>query len=168
MPIDTEVGEISRDEIVAVVGGGGVVGGGVAVVDCECAPAPPQPQFNDARNRTPMQVTTFLIMISHVLRLWMPERIQSHSRAKSLHDAPQSGRIDPTQVTVSNKVLMQSNGHAPVWVRSVAPPLCPLLRDTYELSPFRARGDWEGIQVGKLPNCVRQKLAHTLLFPQGG
>jgi len=150
MPIDTEVGEISRDEIVGVVGG--VVGGGVAVVDCECPPAPPQPQFNDARNRTPMQVTTFLIMISHVLRLWIPERIQSHSRVKSLHDTPQSGRIDPTQVTVSNKVLMQSNGHVPVWVRSVAAPTMPFVTRYLRAIPLSCQRRLEGIQTGKLPN----------------
>jgi hypothetical protein len=50
MPIDTDVGEICRDETVGVAGGG-----------CECVPAAPQPQFSDASNRTPMQVTIFLI-----------------------------------------------------------------------------------------------------------
>jgi hypothetical protein len=54
MPIDMEAGEISNEEI------DGVVVGGVLGV-CECPlDAPLQPQFSDASNKTPMQVTTFM------------------------------------------------------------------------------------------------------------
>lgn len=58
MPIDMDAGEISNEETDGVVGGG--VDGGVVGV-CECPlDAPPQPQFSDASNKTPMQVTTFM------------------------------------------------------------------------------------------------------------
>lgn len=58
MPIDMDAGETSKEETDGDVGGG--VGGGVVGV-CECPlDAPPQPQFSDASNKTPMQVKTFM------------------------------------------------------------------------------------------------------------
>jgi len=55
IPIDIEAGEISSEEIDGVVDGGGVLG------VCECPlDAQLQPQFSDASNKTPMQLTTFM------------------------------------------------------------------------------------------------------------
>jgi len=113
-----EAGEISSEEIDGVGVGGGVLG------VCECPlEAPLQPQFSDASNKTPMQVTTFMKFSTFLASL--DTRAQSsrivvrrcrrlETQPKSLCNAPQPAAevsIVPHSATVLTDMSMQSNRH---------------------------------------------------------